>query len=48
MSQVYTIKEATYVELSMLEEHQPPSMTYFLPTPSTNLPTAYECMRGMF
>ena len=48
MSQVNTIKEVTYIELSMLEEHQQPSMTYFLPTSSTNFPPAYECTRGIF
>ena len=47
-SQVYTIKKAIYFELSALVEHQPSSVTYFLPTPSNNLPTAYECTRDIF
>ena len=48
MSPAYIIKEVTYVELPILEGHQPPSVTYFIPMSFINPPTAYECTRGIF
>ena len=47
-SQVYVIKEAIYLELSMLEGHQQQNVTYFIPMSFINLPTAYKCMRIIF
>ena len=44
----YIVKEVIYLELSMLEGHQSQNMTFFIPTSFINLPTAYECMRGIF
>ena len=37
MPQVYIVNEAPYLELSMLEGHQPWSMTSFIPMSSTDL-----------
>ena len=41
MCQVYIVKEAPYLELSMLEGQQPQNMTCFIPMPSTNVSVTY-------
>ena len=42
------VKEAPYLELSMLEGHQAQNMTSCIPTHSTSLSITYECMRNIF
>ena len=41
MLQVYIIKEATYMELSMLEGHQPQNVSCFIPMSCTNVSISY-------
>ena len=41
MSQVYIVKEASYLEFSLLEGHQLLNMTSCTPTSSTNLSITY-------
>ena len=48
MFQVYIVKEAPYLELSMLDRHQPWNMTSCSPMSSTDLPITYKCTRNMF
>ena len=40
-SQVYIIKEAPYMELSLLEGHQPQNATHFIPPSYTNVCIIY-------
>ena len=41
MSQVYIVKEASYLELSTLEGQQAQNVTHFIPMSSTNVSIAY-------
>ena len=45
MSQAYIVKEAPYLELSMLEGHQPQNMTHCIPMSSTNLSITYSTIK---
>ena len=47
MAQVYIVKQVPYLELSMLEGHQPWNVTCFITMPSTNVSITYTMITAI-